>query len=44
MIGAPFPRYSVPLRPFLYGMALYALYVIVTMKINNADSSKPGES
>jgi len=25
MIGAPFPRYSVPLRPFQYGMALYCL-------------------
>lgn len=22
MVGAPFPRYSVPLRPFLYGMSL----------------------
>jgi 4-amino-4-deoxy-L-arabinose transferase-like glycosyltransferase len=28
MIGAPFPRYSVPLRPFQYGMALYCLYII----------------
>jgi hypothetical protein len=26
MIGAPFPRYSVPLRPFQYGMALFCLY------------------
>lgn len=25
MIGAPFPRYSVPLRPFLYGMAVLPL-------------------
>ncbi|MCU0560199.1 MAG: glycosyltransferase family 39 protein [Desulfobacterales bacterium] len=24
MIGAPFPRYSVPLRPLLYGMAVFA--------------------
>jgi 4-amino-4-deoxy-L-arabinose transferase-like glycosyltransferase len=23
MIGAPFPRYSIPLRPFLYGLALF---------------------
>jgi hypothetical protein len=22
MVGAPFPRYSIPLRPFLYGMGL----------------------
>jgi hypothetical protein len=26
MIGVPFPRYSVPLRPFQYGMALFSLY------------------
>jgi hypothetical protein len=44
MVGAPFPRYSVPLRPFQYAMALYALHVILKMKINNAVSSKPGES
>ena len=25
MAGAPFPRYSVPLRPFQYGMALFCL-------------------
>jgi hypothetical protein len=25
MIGAPFPRYAIPLRPFLYGMAIFAL-------------------
>jgi 4-amino-4-deoxy-L-arabinose transferase-like glycosyltransferase len=28
MIGAPFPRYSIPLRPFLYGMALFAAAMI----------------
>jgi hypothetical protein len=28
MIGAPFPRYSVPLRPFQYGMAMFFLYII----------------
>jgi len=44
MVGAPFPRYSVPLRPFQYAMALYALNVILTMKITNALSSKPGDS
>lgn len=44
MVGAPFPRYSVSLRPFQYAMALYALHVILTMKIKNAVSSKPGDS
>ncbi len=28
MVGAPYPRYSVPLRPFLYGMALLTPYLI----------------
>lgn len=26
MVGAPFPRYSVPMRPFLYAMALLPLW------------------
>ena len=30
MIGAPFPRYSVPLRPFLYGMALFTPFILFT--------------
>ncbi len=29
MLGAPFPRYSIPLRPFLYGMALFTPYFLV---------------
>ena len=29
MIGAPFPRYSVPLRPYLYGMALFTPYILI---------------
>ena len=28
MIGAPFPRYSVPVRPFMYGMAMFLLNVV----------------
>lgn len=44
MVGAPFPRYSVPLRPFQYAMALYALQVILTMKITNAVSPKSDDS
>ena len=30
IIGAPFPRYSIPLRPFLYGMALFCLHIFHT--------------
>jgi hypothetical protein len=29
IIGAPFPRYSVPLRPYLYGMALFTPYILI---------------
>ena len=29
MIGAPFTRYSVPLRPYLYGMALFTPYILI---------------
>jgi 4-amino-4-deoxy-L-arabinose transferase-like glycosyltransferase len=28
MVGAPFPRYSIPLRPFLYGMAIFAVAAV----------------
>jgi hypothetical protein len=28
MIGAPFPRYSIPLRPFLYGLALFTPWLL----------------
>ena len=28
MIGAPFPRYSIPLRPFLYGLALFMPWLL----------------
>jgi glucan phosphoethanolaminetransferase (alkaline phosphatase superfamily) len=27
MVGAPFPRYSIPLRPLLYGMAMFTLAI-----------------
>lgn len=30
IIGAPFPRYSIPLRPFLYGMAIFCLHMLYT--------------
>lgn len=26
IIGAPFPRYSIPLRPLLYGMAIFSVH------------------
>jgi hypothetical protein len=31
VIGAPFPRYSIPLRPFLYGMAIFGLQMLCTL-------------
>ena len=30
MVGAPFPRYSVPLRPFIYGAALLTPHLIAS--------------
>jgi hypothetical protein len=44
MVGAPFPRYSVPLRPFQFAMGLYALYVILKIKVNDTVSSPSVES
>jgi 4-amino-4-deoxy-L-arabinose transferase-like glycosyltransferase len=39
MIGAPFPRYSVPLRPFQYGMALFCLhYLYIAVKSKKRNS------
>jgi len=38
MIGAPFPRYSIPVRPFCYGLALcflYKLYPLILKKDAN---------
>lgn len=29
MVGAPFPRYAVPLRPFLYGMSMLAVQTLM---------------
>lgn len=31
MIGAPFPRYSIPIRPFCYGIALSMLFEIYSI-------------
>jgi hypothetical protein len=31
MVGAPFPRYSIPLRPLLYGMAIFCLHMFYTL-------------
>ncbi len=30
IVAAPFPRYSVPIRPFNYGMALFFMYYVAT--------------
>ena len=34
VVGAPFPRYSIPLRPFLFGLALFPPYVL-TLALRN---------
>ncbi len=34
MVGVPFPRYSVPLRPYLYGIALFTPHILITSITN----------
>jgi hypothetical protein len=44
VIGAPFPRYSIPLRPFLYGLAFfppYLLSVALTSHFHNRVKESP---
>ncbi|MFC1859367.1 ArnT family glycosyltransferase [Thermodesulfobacteriota bacterium] len=44
MVGTPFPRYSVPLRPFMYGMALFLLHLVTTaLKKEQPEQSKTSE-
>ena len=40
IIGAPFPRYSVPLRPFLYGMAIFCLQIFWTVLKRRSTSNE----
>jgi 4-amino-4-deoxy-L-arabinose transferase-like glycosyltransferase len=42
MIGAPFPRYAVPLRPYTYGMALFGVGYLLKyfVKYSNSMISK----
>lgn len=40
MLGAPFPRYAIPLRPFLYGMAMFPLYLVVFWLQRHRDIQK----
>jgi hypothetical protein len=44
VIGAPFPRYSVPLRPFQYGMALFCINYIYDAIVPRAVKSARGRS
>ncbi len=43
MVGAPFPRYSVPVRPFLYAMSLFGVHQAISwlarMRTANRGSS-----
>ncbi len=45
IIGSPFPRYSIPLRPFLYGIALFPFYLswIKYKKQSTKDNNKNGD-
>jgi 4-amino-4-deoxy-L-arabinose transferase-like glycosyltransferase len=41
-IGAPFPRYSIPLRPFLYGMALLPFHLLFLVLLDRNNASPQG--
>ena len=43
MIGAPFPRYSIPLRPYLYGMAILSLCILAQMIAAAGKRKSPAE-
>lgn len=38
VVGAPFPRYSIPLRPFIYGMAIFSTAFLWDHVRNRAQS------
>jgi 4-amino-4-deoxy-L-arabinose transferase-like glycosyltransferase len=40
MIGAPFPRYSIPLRPISYGLAFFALHAFLEWAKTRYKNSK----
>lgn len=42
MVGAPFPRYSIPLRPFLYALALLPLSALLHGWKTRRDRPQPG--
>lgn len=35
-IGAPFPRYSIPMLPFIYGMAVFAIFIIMKLLLKGS--------
>jgi len=37
MVVAPYPRYSIPMRPILYAMALYPISLVVRIYISQTD-------
>jgi len=43
MVGAPFPRYSGPLRPFLYAMALLTPHLVITAISKYRKTREPGQ-
>jgi hypothetical protein len=41
MVGAPFPRYAVPLRPYLYAMAMLGVYLAYQTIKKQVRASRP---
>lgn len=42
MVGAPFPRYGVPLRPLMYGLATIAIFTAISKLRQRIGSSRSG--
>jgi hypothetical protein len=40
-IGAPYPRYSVPIRPILYGMSLITVSFVAHIVWNRLATAEP---
>jgi hypothetical protein len=40
MVGAPFPRYGIPLRPIVYGLGLFTLVKLVKIILLRISSSR----
>jgi 4-amino-4-deoxy-L-arabinose transferase-like glycosyltransferase len=43
IVGTPLPRYSIPLRPFIYGLAMLGLHMMITNAYRVLIKAKPSK-